>query len=86
MREKDVGCVEVGASYRLEDVTVRLFNGVKYLSVSEKSRIVKVDDVGEVVDEDIDKGSGGMLAVKGEVTGVSKPDEYRSCISELHEL
>ena len=24
-------------------------------------------------------GSGGMLAVKGEVTAVSKPDEYQSC-------
>ena len=79
--EKDVGCVEVGGSYRLEDVTVRSFNGVKYVSVSEKSRIVKVDDVGEVVDEDVAEGSGGMLVVKGEVTGVSPVDEYRSCMN-----
>ena len=34
--EKDVGALSEGCSYRLVDVSVRVFSNVKYLSVAEE--------------------------------------------------
>ena len=39
IREKDINKLKEDNSYRLINVTIRTFNGTKYLSLSEKSCI-----------------------------------------------
>ena len=51
---------------------------MRYLSLSSKSTIQEVGDVGEVVEEVIDDGKG---VVKGEIVGVVGCDSYSSCKS-----
>ena len=76
--EKDVGVLEPSCSYKLMDITIRSFNGVRYLSLSSKSTIQEVGDIGEVVEGVIDDGEG---VVKGEIVGVVGCDSYSSCKS-----
>ena len=73
--EKDVGTLREEQSYKFTNVTIRTFNGVKYLSLSENAKIITVDDIGEVVDDDVEEGK----VVKGEIIGVLTCDEYVSC-------
>lgn len=52
--EIDIGKVEVGHCYELQDVTIRSFEEQKYLSTSSKCVIQDCDDIGEV-SEDIEE-------------------------------
>ena len=72
---KDGGVLEPGCSYKLMNITVRTFNGARYLSLSSKSTI---GDICEVVEEVVDDGKG---VVKGEIIGVVGCDSYSSCKS-----
>ena len=51
---------------------------MRHLSLSSKSTIQEVGDVGEVVEEVVDDGKG---VVKGEIIGVVGCDSYSSCKS-----
>ena len=77
--EDRVGLLEVEKSYELKNVTVRAYQGVKYLSLSEKAEVKEVCDVGDVSDEVIDSESVGVVVVKGEIVSVCRLDEYMSC-------
>ena len=58
MWESEIGMVEVGKSYSLNDIIVREFWGMKFLSTSkDKSRIESISDNGEVAEEDSEKAS-----------------------------
>ncbi len=77
-----VGVLKVGDSYKLANVTVRSFNGAKYVSLSENSSIQPVTDIGEV-NEDVDFGEEtfGVRVFDAEVVGVISCDNYNSCAS-----
>ena len=49
--EKDINKLKEDNSYRLINVTICTFNGRVYLSLSEKSRIEEIADIGDVVDD-----------------------------------
>ncbi len=73
--------MEMDSSYKLQNVTVRVFNGVKYLSLSTKSEVVAITDIGEVVEESSEEvvgGSGGKV-ISGEIVGVASCETYDSC-------
>lgn len=40
------------------NITIKTFSGVRYMSLSSKSTIQEVGDVGEVVEEVVDNGKG----------------------------
>ena len=65
-----LGVLEEGKSYKISCVTVRSFNGAKYLLVGEKSTIESNDcDIGDVAGEElIYDGTGDVTVVKGEIT------------------
>ena len=77
--EDHIQLLKVDHSYQLSNVTVRSFNGVKYVSLSEKSSVKEVSDIGDVIDEVVGDGSGGVNVVKGEIVGVVRCDTYASC-------
>ena len=70
--ENQVGVVEVGKSYRLKNVTVREFDGVRYFSLSVNSEVEQVADVKNVSEEVVGGESGGMMMVKAEVVLVNR--------------
>ncbi len=70
--ETDVGYFKTDKSYRLENVTIRTFNGAKYLSLSDKS-------TKQEVDEDVAGETGGAKLLKAEIVAVIGCDAYHSC-------
>ena len=79
--EDDVGKLQVEKCYKIENVAVRSFMSVKYLSLSERAVIEEISDIGEVasVSNDDQLFRPGKV-IEGEIVG-AKGDEYRSCIS-----
>ena len=73
--------VEEGNSYKLENVTVRSFNGPKYLSAGEKAMIESVQDIGYVVGDLCCDETDGMIVVKAEIVKVASIESYNSCRS-----
>ena len=67
------------SSYRISNATVRSFNGAKYLSVGEQAVIKAVSDIGDIVDEPVFDGSGGVAVVQGEIVVVVKIENYVGC-------
>ena len=62
------------------DVTVRLFDGRKYLSVYSDSVIEDVANIGEVDNSEI-MPSIQAKSFAGEIVGVLSADIYRSCLN-----
>ena len=55
--EDSAGSLVFEKTYRFVNVTVRSYNNIKYVSLSEASSVEEVDDLGDVVelsDEDYD--------------------------------
>ena len=85
----DIGKLLEEKSYKLSYVSVKRWDGVKYLSVSEGSEIVCVDDIGDVAE--IECGDEDSIVachvVEGETDAVEYCDEYVECIgckSKVH--
>ena len=87
--ESEIGKVEVGESYSLNDIMVREFRGRKFLSTSkDKSGIEPISDIGEVAEEDPEKACStsdvaGSLTCRVRdvrVVGVKQLDKYRECL------
>ena len=80
--EADIGKLQSDTSYKIENVTIRSYNDVKYLSLSEHAVITEISDIGEIADVDRDgQILGAAKVVEGEIIAVLNADEYRSCIS-----
>ena len=60
--------------YDVNKLTVRVYNGLKLLSISDNSDMKEVDDIGDVAapdDDDDDKASGALLkCIEGEISAV----------------
>ena len=81
--EKQIALVEDGKSYKLNNVTVRSFNGTKYISLGENSLVEEIEDIGEVADDvNPEDGTGRAKVVKGDIVGIlGNVDTYKSCRS-----
>ena len=78
--EDQIKLLQENKSYELSKVTVRSFNGAKYLSVGEGCGINQIEDVGDVIDdESAESGSGGAKVVKGDIVAVVSLDLYKGC-------
>ena len=63
------------------NVMIRSFNGLKYLSIAERSVITVVDDIGYVVDEATFDGTGGIIKVYTVAVAILNVETYISCRS-----
>lgn len=88
--EEDVGCMDKGMSYKVDEAVVKCFDGIEYLSVGKLSAIEKIDDIGEVMEADEEEEENELClsastrrgcVVEGEINGVLTCGEYHSCIS-----
>ena len=68
-----------GNSYKFENVTIRSYNGSKYLSAGEKAVISSVEDIGYIVDDLCCDKTGRIMVVKAEIVEVTSIDSYKSC-------
>lgn len=68
-----------GSSYSFDNVTIRSYNGSKYLSAGEKALINSIDDIGYVVDNLCSNETGRILIMKAEIVQVVGIDSYNSC-------
>ena len=50
--ENDIGALLQDMSYKLVAASVRVYGGVRYVSVGNDCEVVRVDGIGEVVDDD----------------------------------
>ena len=74
--EKFIGCFQVGKCYDFQTVTVRMFEGQKYLSTSSDCKVKECDDIGEIVEE---LEYEERFDVKGEIVGVKNINFFRGC-------
>ena len=77
--ENYVDVLKENSSYKVTCATVRSFNGANYISVGERSTIEVKSDIGDVVEESIDGGSGDVKVVNAEIIAVISCESYRSC-------
>ena len=70
-----------GKSYRIQNVLLRQYEGIKYLSFSESAVLQEIEDIGDVIsDEDLQSCEDAQTA-EGEIVAVLAVDMYTSCIS-----
>ena len=77
--QEQVNMLKEEHSYKLVNVTVRSFNGAKYVSVGEKSEIQEMGDIGGVVEKDTFDGNGKLKMFEGEIVTVMSVEMYSSC-------
>lgn len=77
--QEEVNVLKEEHSYKLMNVTVRSFNGAKYVSVGEKSEIQEIGNIGGVVEKDTFDGSGKLKVFQGEIVTVTSVEMYTSC-------
>ena len=78
--QDDMNKFKLNNSYKLNNVTVRLFDGRKYLSVPSDSVIEGIANIGEVDNSEI-MPSIQAKSFAGEIVGVLSVDIYRSCLN-----
>ena len=80
--EKQIKVIEDGKGYKLGNVTVRTFNGAKFISLGENCVVEEIEDIGNVVDEDPEGGVGRAKVVKADIVGIiGNVETYKSCRS-----
>ena len=77
--QQQVGVLEEQYSYQLLNVTVRSFNGAKYISLGEHSEIQHIDNIGNTADESIFMGSGSLKIITADLVTIISNDSYASC-------
>lgn len=80
-KEIDVNRLVEGKCYKLPDIAVKVFDGKKFLSLSQEATATEISDIGQVGMVTSDAGEcTGHQVVRGTVIGVQSMKEYRSCI------
>ena len=80
MWQSDVGALKEEQSYKIVDATVRLYQGVRYLSCSESCKIEEIDDIGDVAEIDSDEElSKSAKVITGYIKAVVSCEHYPSC-------
>ena len=77
MWEGDVGKVAEGKSYAVNNGKMKLYEGMKYLSVTNETGVDKIDNLGDV------SGSSSQVleeySICGEIISCAKVTHYLSC-------
>ena len=69
--EEQVELFKEDQSYKLNNATIRSFNGAKYLSLGEVCDVELIEDIGEVIDDENSASqSGSAKVVLGEIVAV----------------
>ena len=80
--ENEIGKMELQKSYCLQNVAVCIFNDIKYLTLTESTIVVAIEDIGEIADPSL--GVGQLQQedeiLEGEIIGVVSFEQYISCI------
>ena len=64
----------------MSNITVRSFNGTKYLLVGVGCNIEEIENIGEVIDDmNIESESGRVKVVKAETVAITAVDVYKGC-------
>lgn len=82
--QEQIGELLINKSYKLEKIAVKMYNDIKYLSVSSNTVITLIDDVGEVANsptDDILVPDNGNRVLEGCIVGVISIDQYPSCFN-----
>ena len=80
MWQSDVGALKENQSYKIIHATVRLYQGVRYLSCSESCKIEETDDIGDVAEIDSDEElSKSAKVITGYIKAVVSCEHYPSC-------
>ena len=78
--EDNTDALKEGCCFKLRGVGLRVYGGVKYLTVGGSCVIEELDgDIGEVYDESSDSSSVVKQEVVGEIDSVLSCEEYSSC-------
>lgn len=82
--QDSVDILKIGKTYELTGVTLRSFDGVKYLSGSEGASYREIEDMGEVLTTvNLLDGQSTSKVLCGEVIMVTSIEKYSSCITRL---
>ena len=91
--ESDVGKLTIEKSYKVENMTVRVYKDSKYLSLSDTSVATDIDDIGEVTSQpDNLQSQNENRIIEGEIIAVVYAEEYTSCftcnakVKEINEI
>ena len=80
--QDQINILEQDKSYKLDNLTVRSYNGSKYLTLPKSEFVVKnVDDIGEVKEEQVVMDYKENEIIDAEVTAVADFVQGRVCIS-----
>lgn len=85
--EQYVDFLQDDSSYKFSQVTIRSFNGQKYISLREKSKVEQVENIGDVVIDEIVKCKAMVLT--GEIVAIMSIESYagcRNCNSKILEI
>ena len=75
--ESHVGVFSTGECYKFQNVRINAYNGCKYFSISANSASEKIEDIGDVVEDNRQENSGQV--VPGEIVRVSRVENYKKC-------
>ena len=80
--ESDIGKLAIDKSYRLENMTVRAYKDSKYLSLSDASVIIDIDNIGEIASQPDDlRTQNENKIIEGEIIAVVYAEEYIGCFT-----
>ena len=81
--EQDVGKMEETKSYKLVSVKGKSFKGNNYLSLTSKSEIIPIDDIGdtaEIIKDNLKECRIVKKKVNDEIDLITYADQYESCV------
>lgn len=76
----DVERLEAEKCFRVSGLIVKVYQGAKYLSLSDEATVEQIGDLGEVADVP-DEGDTSNDGIEGEIVGVASVNEFTSCLS-----
>ena len=80
--EAHIELLQEDKTYCISNASLRSFNGEKYISIGQNSKVMQIEDIGEVVSDNevpIPNPTGSAKVVKAEVVTVVMIDSYKSC-------
>lgn len=81
--ETEIGKLIIDQCYKLENITIRMYNDIKYLSISSTTLVTPIDDIGQVSNDSNDQliPETGNRILQGSIAAVVAIDTYSSCIN-----
>ena len=80
--EGQIGVLQVDCSYKIIDVTVRIYRGDKYLPASPNCQISEIEDIGDTIEVESDEElPNAAKFVNGYIQAVVSCEHYASCVN-----